>query len=347
MDLFTPIINEDKWHPYFKIILHEAYEWNRDVLAAWACGFQDRDNKFVKEFQATFNSCLWELYLHAILKDYNLKIDWSQNAPDFIIESRMQNFNIEASTANAAQDKTNEWEKYPTSEEIGAIDLNELNREAIIRLSNTIHNKHMLFTSRYKELDHVKNRPFLIAVAPFEQPLFNMQHDRPIRALLYDYYVNEEECIKNPDRFPNGPVAYKLEVVNKDNGAPIELGLFNCDDMAGISAIVFSCTATMGKLTALSKDKNPNILFQAIRADGPNGESIVYRKEKKDYKEMLVDGLQIYHNPYATHPFSPDVFRREGVVQHYYDHATNAWIYEGTRGCLRWRHVLRLNLKNE
>jgi hypothetical protein len=45
-----------------------------DVLTDWARGFIDRDGKFVKEFQTTFNSCFWELYVYAVLKRYRLLI---------------------------------------------------------------------------------------------------------------------------------------------------------------------------------------------------------------------------------------------------------------------------------
>lgn len=338
MDLFTPIIPEDRWHPHYKHILLEQYNSCREVLNEWASGFQDRDNKFVKEFQSSFNPCFWELYLFAVLKDYGLDVDWSYSSPDFVIDSESGGFCIEATTAGAAQDKLNEWDALKSGIDIKSIDLNELNREAIIRLSNSVNSKYKLFLSQYNQLPQVRNKPFVLAVAPFEQPYFNLQYNRPIRALLYDFYVDEEEHMKHPERYPNGPAGKELGVIFKDNDAPIKLGLFMDDELAGISAIIFSCTATFGKLRALSR--NPGIVvFRSVWADGPDGAIIQKAEKGKDYEESLVDGLQIYHNPCARNPLSPKIFRGQGVVQHYFDFGSREWVYEGMESCLMWRHA--------
>lgn len=47
-------------------------------------GFEDRDGKFVKEFQTTFNSSFWELYLFACLRDgLSCKVDAAGNLTCF------------------------------------------------------------------------------------------------------------------------------------------------------------------------------------------------------------------------------------------------------------------------
>ncbi len=85
MDLFAPIIPEDKQHGIFRMLMHPAHGPERAVIESWAAGFIDRDGKFVKEFQTTFESSFWELYLHAMLKSMGMKIDYSCHAPDFVI----------------------------------------------------------------------------------------------------------------------------------------------------------------------------------------------------------------------------------------------------------------------
>ncbi|HCW5133198.1 TPA: hypothetical protein OXO86_003806, partial [Acinetobacter baumannii] len=72
---FTPIVESEKQHKIFKLLLNEAMYAERNVLLDWANGFVDRDNKFVKEFQTTFESSFWELYLNKILKSENIDID--------------------------------------------------------------------------------------------------------------------------------------------------------------------------------------------------------------------------------------------------------------------------------
>ncbi|MBE0724246.1 hypothetical protein IH733_26735, partial [Escherichia coli] len=142
-------------------------------------------------FQTSFNSTFWEVYLYAVLKNYFLDVNFNFSTPDFCISD--SDFVIEATTANAARDKTPEWEKNYTPEEMVKLNrFGELNREAIIRLSSAITQKDRKYNSSYSKLDHVKGKAFVLAVAPFEQPYFNLQYDRAIRAVLYSDYVNED-----------------------------------------------------------------------------------------------------------------------------------------------------------
>ncbi len=339
MDLFTARVPTDRLHPNFVEILRPERGADRRVISSWAEGLPDRDMKFVIEFQTTFNSSFWELYLFAVFKDYGLEVDWSHASPDFIISTPMVETVIEATTANSAQDKPNEWDRVLSQEELEKISINELNREAIIRLSNSINSKHAHYQNHYSHLDHVKGKPFVLAVAPFEQPYFNQQHDRGIRALLYEHYIDEEEYLKNPASFPDGLQAKRLSHVYKDNGSLIELGLFNNKNMHEISAVFFSCTATWGKISALCENAELQSYFMSVWSNGLNGESIPVTGRRENYVERLVDGLQIYHNKHASNPLDPATFRREGVVQHYYDFSKEEWVYEGTTGCLQWRTV--------
>ncbi|WP_256223155.1 hypothetical protein [Pseudomonas sp. SHC52] len=85
IDLFNQLTAEDQQHPIFQMMLREPYGPEREVLNQWAEGFEDRDGKFVKEFQKTFESSFWELYLHAALKAWGLSIDLRHHAPDFLV----------------------------------------------------------------------------------------------------------------------------------------------------------------------------------------------------------------------------------------------------------------------
>src|SRR3546814_7253500 len=60
-------------------------DWSSDVCSSDL--FIDRDGKFVKEFQSSFESSFWELYLHAVLKDMGMSLDYSFHAPDFVVRS--------------------------------------------------------------------------------------------------------------------------------------------------------------------------------------------------------------------------------------------------------------------
>ena len=41
----------------------------------------DRDNKIIKEFQTSFNSTFWEVYLYAVLKNYGLDVNFNFSTP--------------------------------------------------------------------------------------------------------------------------------------------------------------------------------------------------------------------------------------------------------------------------
>ena len=102
MDLFTPIVGEAERHPNFRTISKCANQFNVDVLNEWASGFRDRDGKFVKEFQTTFDSSFWELYLFAVLKHFGLHVDFSVSSPDFLVTND-GGMNLEATVALHAQ----------------------------------------------------------------------------------------------------------------------------------------------------------------------------------------------------------------------------------------------------
>ncbi|TOB32265.1 hypothetical protein CGK07_23330, partial [Vibrio parahaemolyticus] len=117
MELFELKVSEEKLHQNFSNILAPEREVERQLFQSWADGFLDRDKKFVKELQTTFNSSFWEIYLFKVIKDLGYSVDWTNPAPDFDIVSPFSNFTIEATTANAANGKPNEWDKTFSQEE--------------------------------------------------------------------------------------------------------------------------------------------------------------------------------------------------------------------------------------
>lgn len=313
MDLFTQIVPSEHLHPNFKAVQIMQREGERAVVQDWADGFPDRDGKFVEQFQRTFNSCFWEVYLHGLFKGYGFQMDWTHASPDFWLETRHGEILVEAVTANEADGAEPEWGRKPL-DLLEKGDFWPLNRVAIIRLSNALLSKVRKYERTYRALPHVPRKPFVIAVAPFEQPLFNHQYDRPIQALLYDYYVDEAAYKKDPSCYPNGPAGVKLGQVEKDNGALIELGLFLDDRWREVSAVLFSCTATWGKAVAMSKVARDGNVLSAW------GVGEFGKPEKRSMpigvpSEVVSDGLMVFHNHFATNPLSWDVFRRQGVVQ--------------------------------
>lgn len=308
MNLFDPVAPPEKWHPIFQLIMQPRYAPERAVLSEWSKGFVDRDNKFVYEFQTTFEACLWELYLFAFFKEQGFDIDFGPQAPDFFI-TKPAPLCVEAVIASPAQGEKPAFGAGPADI---PDDLNEFNAQATLRICNSFDNKERQYQNNYHKLNHVKNKPFVIAIASFDRPSSHLAANRPIMAALFGNYYDEEATIAV--NF-NEVHSYEVEAVNKKAGIDIPLRLFVDDTYKHISAVIFSTLATWGKIRALAINPDEPIVFTTIH---PNEESIipiVKTTIKRDYVEYLADGLYIFHNPFAEFPIDRKVFKNERVAQ--------------------------------
>jgi len=339
MDLFTPAVESTRFHPAFVNVLKYENIFTRSVINEWAEGFVDRDNKIVTEFQTTFDSSFWELYLHAVLKKLGAEIDFSVASPDFVVTSPLK-FSIEATVALHPHDGV------PATEQPDlkvASDFSEFNRQSIIRLANSIAGKRSKFIESYTHLPHVKKKPFLVAIAPFDRPAFNLQSQRAIEAFLFGYYVDETTRSRE-EMLVNGPEIRQIDHVLKDSGSRIEVGVFNNPNYSEISAVVFSSCATWSKVTALSHDPG-EIVFETIHYNPTGHLPKVSRHHKNAHDETLLDGLRIYHNPFASHPFSTEIFSDPRIYQTHFDHYANEWRYQMSSQNLLFRRCIRFQNK--
>lgn len=331
MRLFEPLVSEARLHQNFRSIMQPGNGFVLDVLSDWARGFEDRDGKFALEFQTTFNSAFWELYLFAVLKKYGLAVDFSHASPDFCIPG--SGLVVEAAIASNAN---NEEPEHRRDDKEPPPDLNSFNFKSILRLSNSLTEKHRKYTRSYAQLEHVKRQSYVVAVTSFDQPFSFMACQRPIEAVLHGYYVDEEQHIATHGR--EGRLeGEELRRVFKENGSPIELGLFSSPAFKEISAVIFSSCATLGKVRALSSDPNPNIVFTALRYNPGGIQSHIVKEPKHRYTESLVDGLRVYHNPFASYPLDPALLRHPSVFQSY--RKNSDWVYEARAGLLMFRSV--------
>ncbi len=302
MDLFTRVLPLQALHPNFRRLADKHSAADRAVLSQWADGFKDRDGKFVREFQTTFNSGFWELYVFACCKELGFRINLALTSPDFVVDNFQNEFCIEAAIASNAIGDSAEWERDLKKQT--KPDLERVLDTAVIRLSNAIDAKYKKYQAAYQNLPHVKKRPFILAIGPFEQPYFWAHNDHAIRQVLYAY-----------DRIgPNGEHLFR-HTIAKPSGAPIELGLFTCGKMAEISAILFSNTATMSKVHALNQDMEALTYFSALYFNQHGPQPILRNSSKKDYRESLLDGLYVFHNPHATWPVPFAYFNHDDITQ--------------------------------
>ncbi len=328
IDFFTPIVSENRQHQNFKVMTSPGLCRNeREVVIGWADGFIDRDGKAVKEFQTTFNSTFWELYLHASFRELGFNIDYNEEAPDFILSNDECQIIAEATIASHPDGFTAEWERDVSQKEIDNLNPEEIIELASVRLANAISAKHKKYLSSYSKLDHVKGKPYVICVAPFEQPFFFEQGDNAIRRVLYkfDRYLHTDIPEEN-DRIIHGETY--IEKIVKSSGAEVELGFFRDSRMKEVSAIVFSCTATFGKLRALAQETDGEIFFIAKRYNKHGIHPFLIRETKESYRETLLDGLMIFINPYAEKSFPLTPFLNKEISIQYFEPLTEQYFVD-------------------
>ena len=132
-------------------------------------------------------------------------------------------------------------------------------------------------------------------------------------ALLYGrVYNNEINTYHN-----------QKEIYKPGTDSKIPIGLFLKEEYSEVSAIIFSCTTTLGKLTSLAISNgnlNPNGVI-TIRQDD---EFPTYKihEVSKETPEYLSDGLFIFHNPLAKNPLPKDLFNKTNAVNITFDIST-------------------------
>lgn len=310
MDLFADRVPDHRLHPVFKMLRDPKYLPERRVLEQWAEGFVDRDGKFVNEFQTTFESSMWELYLHAYLKEIGAAVDFAHHAPDFVVDSPFK-FCIEAAIAAppVGGPPAIGYDATAIPE-----DFAEFNEAAAIRIANTLSAKIAKHRSSYAKLGHAADQPFVVAIASFDRPYAHFAASRPIMAALYGVRYDEaaaEALGPGATEIPKFPVSS----ATKSNGSDVPLGFF-CDERASdVSAVVYSCLATWGKIRALADNPDALSFYQTLH---PSSDGIIPEFRcaiKRDYHEHLLDGLHVFHNPFAKHPLDVDALGHPRLAQ--------------------------------
>ncbi len=311
LNLFKDIVELNKQHPLYIMMKDDCYAPERAVLEDWAEGFTDRDGKFCREFQTSFEPCFWELYLYAYLKEIGAEISLLKR-PDFAVKTDIP-FVIEATIAAPPM---NCHPPYGSDRPLSLLipsDLNRFNSHAILRLCNSFITKFKKYRESYACLPHSSNQPFVIAIASFDQPGSHFSAMRPIMCALYGIYYDEEMTIAlNAKDIIN----YKVAAIKKNEKTNIDLGYFCTNKYSDVSAVIFSSLATWGKVRALANNKLANSVYYTLHAN-PNADSqpIQRIRKKADYNEHLLDGLYVMHNPFAKRPLNSTTLAHDRIAQ--------------------------------
>lgn len=366
MDLFKLEVEERNLHPHVKSIIDQAcYAQARNNLNEWATGLTKRKKewgKFVKEFQLSFNSSFWELYLNRAFTELGFQIDYSKESPDFcLIHSSGRILNVEAVTSNP---RSHRGKEHQAPEELSAdttLDDERYYDIRAIKLAGKIRDKHGLFLAGkkkhpYSSLDHVKGNPFVLAVAPFDDRLSFSQNNIAINRVLYG--VDNKTGSGRP----------AIHRALNENSNPVEFGIFTNDSHKEISAVIFSTVGMFSK-ALIGTDVDGFVKATRYREMGivefmakeglhrlgkhhievSPGHDIFSERffsgnlvcgsdvtlcKTSDYSETHLDGLHIYYNPFAEIPLPKDLFLAREITQNDFDPMRMSMISDHSDGSL-------------
>ena len=362
LDLFVPQLPEKKLHPSFSTISSDpAYAKVKPIIQNWGAGLLDRrgeSKKFLKEFQSTFNSSMWELYLNRAFLEMGCGVDFTEASPDFFVQGPGNyQFNVEAVVSD---DPRREKQKEPFNQAA-------FRTRGALKLAGKIRDKLQLYRGAngkkypYSSMSHVRDRPFVIAVAPFDNELSLTQNNELINMVLFGL---APPVLEGPERGRQD----KITSIPKPSGAPVEMGVFTNDSHKEISAVFFSTTGTFGKAVAESQidrlvrstryrviDKNnvgpgsqnwqigmQRLQFSGLdyllrqREEGADqiGGADVHIQHSSLHRETHLDGLQVYFNPYAEVPFDQNFPWPTEIALNYFDTETEDHIQAHPDGAL-------------
>lgn len=313
LDIFKTIVPEKKLHDKYKLLSTQLKE-EQKVLKEWTEGFIDRDNKIIKEFQTTFHSSFWEFYLHKVFTELGLELNYEHQSPDFLIKGPKP-FAVEAVVAGIKQKGRPESERNfndtTKAEQLVHLrdDFDKIITEAIIRNSSAIHSKLKKYTNTYSKQKWIRDdTPYVIAVSSFDQIDYGYEFIYAMLQLLYGQELDIETFFRYPISHTTKP----------ETGSKISLNLFEKEEFKAVSAIIFSCTVTLGKLTSLAISKGLpvyNNVVYLVRHD-MDYPHFKIQEVSRDVPEELQDGLCIFYNPNAQNPLPQDIFRNTSILQY-------------------------------
>lgn len=341
LDLFEnlPKVPEEKFHAKFKLLKNSLFR-EKAILSDWVKEFVDRDNKIVAEFQENFHSSFWEFYLFAVFTELGLNVDFSHSSPDFIITSP-ERILIEAVVSNikdggrAEQDRKHEDILSMLIPPHQVLDFQEVLDEAIVRHSSSIHKKWSKYKNDYAKLDHVTgNEPYIIALGSYDQVNYGREFVYSMMALLFGLYYDP----MTDDYLP------RTSIKKPGTDSDIPIGLFNNDVFEDVSAILFSCTMTLGKLTALanSEEKSGQINHVVNVRQISDEPTYSIKSVSPTEPEHLSDGLFLFHNPFAKNIVDRNIFGNTNIVQIFLD--GDQFRFEGNQPPLfsRYNDIVKL-----
>ncbi len=318
IDLFNPIIPENKQHPYFvQLNSSEAFYPAKSLINEIMPHFTDVDGNFCEQFQTTgFDARLWELYIHSYLHEEELFMDKQYQSPDFLVTKYAKQVAIEAVTVGRKSDNPPKYFKSKEPLEVIEKADKDIYDSMPIRFGSPLYSK---LQKKYWELEHVKNIPLVFAIADFHDDMSMLWSSSSLIFYLYGYryehyYDEDKKLVIKPVKIEKHTAGDK----------EIPSGFFFQPNAENVSAVVTSSIGTISKFNRLGRQagfKSDNVKMMRVGTyhdHDPNAST----PKKFNYivdetcNEMWAEGLSMYHNPNAANPVPEELF--PSIAHHHF-----------------------------
>ncbi len=304
-DLFQDLNNDKNQHPNYKLLNSSiALSSAKETVKEVSYHYKDIDGNFIDQFQSIngFDSRVWELFLFCFFREQFFSFKRNFNAPDYMIEKFNQEIAVEAVIISRKTDLKGE-PKSP--EEIQK----KLDNETPLLFGNALFDK---MKKKYWEKEHVKDKPFVIAIADFHDTMSMTWTFNALSDYLYGYRYEYSHDKKG--KLIIKPV--KIGNYKKPNGTEVPSGFFTHPDSENVSAVIFSSCGTlskfnrMGKQAKLGSDIPTLIRMGSFYNHEPNADkaNIISYKVDENSNETWSEGAVVFHNPNAKIPLNPALF---------------------------------------
>ncbi len=304
-DLFQNLNNEDNQHPNFKLLSSNiALSMAKETIKEVSYHYKDIDGNFIDQFQSIngFDSRVWELFLFCFFREQFFSFKRNYNAPDYMVEKFNEEIAVEAVIVSR---KTELDSNAKNDKEIQE----KLKNDVPLLFGNALFDK---MKKKYWEKEHVKGKPFVIAIADFHDTMSMTWTFNSLSDYLYGYKY--EHSFDESGELIVKPI--KIGDYTKPNGTKIPSGFFFQPNSENVSAIIFSSCGTLSKFNRMGKQAElgsdiPTLIRTGTfynhtpNADKPN---FVTYKVDKESKETWSEGTVVYHNPNAKIPLNPAFF---------------------------------------
>lgn len=317
VDFFTPL-RKSKQPPnsgFMALRDREGFSPAKACIEPMMRWYEDADGNFVEQFQTTgFDARIWELYLFATFTEAGFSIDRKSAVPDYTCWGVAGEFCAEATTVNPSRDETGALIPPPPIE-------NETQYQDILRNYLPIKYAGPLtskLAKRFWEQPNAAGKPLVFAIQDFHMPMAMTFSRSALPTYLYGNTHAAQRELDGSLKIVVTPVE-----THQWNKKVIPSGFFKLEGAENVSAVIFNASATLSKFNRIgvltgfgSKRVRLTRTGVAINLDPNASEPIKFRHEVNDagYTETWIEGMDVYHNPWAKHPLNPDML--PGAAHH-------------------------------